>query len=259
MVLRVLLGELYQALHLQPLAHGRADAGALEVQCRRADVPAPVLLAHQVLCGHPHVIEEDLAEAGVAGHVHQRPHRDPRRLHIEHEVADPLVLGGVRVRACEHEHPVGGLGAGRPDLLSVDHVVVAVALRPRLERSEVRAGARLAEPLAPLRLTREDAAQVLLLLLLSAVDDQRRADHSRAHAAHQRRPVLRELLVHDELLHDGKAGAAVLLRPGRRDPALVRQLRPPSLHLLEARAHVAATSAAAAHAHVHAHAAEALR
>ena len=70
---------------------------------------------------------------------------------------------------------------------------------------------------------------MLLLLLLVAVDDDRRAGEADADAARPRRARLRHLLVEDELLHDGHAGAAVLLRPGRRDPPLRRQLLHPRL------------------------------
>ena len=38
----------------------------------------------------------------------------------------------------------------------------------------------------------------------------------------------RHLFVEDELLHDGEAGAAVLLGPGRRDPAALRERAQPS-------------------------------
>ena len=46
-----------------------------------------------------------------------RPHLDARRLHVDQQEADPLVLLR-RVGAHQAEAPVGVLGAGSPDLLS---------------------------------------------------------------------------------------------------------------------------------------------
>ena len=88
----------------------------------------------------------------------ERPDGDAGRLHVEQQVADAAVLRRVRVRAGEHEHPVGEVGAGGPDLLAVDDVVVAVADGAGLEAGEVAAGAGLAEALAPRDLAAEDAA-----------------------------------------------------------------------------------------------------
>ena len=127
----------------------------------------------------------------------------PGRLHVHQEVGDAAVLGRVRVGAGEHEHPVGVVRAGGPDLLAVDDVVVAVADGAGLERGEVGAGARLASSpgtscTSPLRI----CGRCSLLLLLGAVDDERRAEH--AECPCRRRSGARglgDLLVEDELLH----------------------------------------------------------
>jgi hypothetical protein len=70
---------------------------------------------------------------------------------------------------------------------------------------------------------------VLGLLLIRAVEDESRADHGDAEAAAGRGTVERHLLVVDELLTGGHAGAAVLLRPVRGEPAVSGELLLPLL------------------------------
>src|SRR6202008_3037603 len=96
-----------------------------------------------------------------------RPHRDAGRLYVDQEERDAFLLLRARVRAREAEDPVGVLRAGRPGLLSVDDVVVALALRAGLERGEIRARARLGEALAPPVVDVADARQVAVLLRLA--------------------------------------------------------------------------------------------
>ncbi len=66
------------------------------------------------------------------------------------------------------------LRAARPHLLAVHDPLVTVANRARRERRQVRAAARLAEQLTPLRLAGEHPREVTLLLVLAAVGEHRR-------------------------------------------------------------------------------------
>ena len=227
----VIAREVHQRLHRLLHADRRADRRALEVERRNGGVPAPVLLADDVLFRYAHVIEEHLVELVGAGHVHQRLHRDARRLHIQDEVGNPLVLGRVRVGAGEQDHPLGHMRQRGPDLLAVEDVVVTVAHGFRLERGQIRTGLRLAVALAPNVFAGEHAGQVFLLLLVCAVDDDRRARHPQPDDQVQRtrRSMERHLLVEDELLHHRHVRTAILLRPGGGDPALVRKLLEPDL------------------------------
>ena len=93
--------------------------------------------------------EEDLVELGGAVDLLDRADLDARLLHGDEEVGDAGVLGGVGVGAGQQEDVVGVLGLGGPDLLAVDHPLVAVELGPGLERRPGRSGVGLAEPLAP--------------------------------------------------------------------------------------------------------------
>ncbi len=148
------------------------------------------------------------------------------------------MLGRVRVGAGQQEHVVRHVGHGGPYLLAVDHVVVAVAHRAGLQRGQIGAGLRLGEPLAPHVLPGEDLGDELLLLLLGAVVDDGGPDDGHAQPAYEdvrRCPHAGSLLVVDELLHDGHAGAAVLLGPGRGHPVPLGQLGAPGeqvAHLL---------------------------
>src|SRR5215204_619761 len=53
--------------------------------------------------------------------------------------ADALVLGRVGIGTGEHEDVVGEVSRRRPDLLAVDHPLVAVKHGPAAERAEIRA------------------------------------------------------------------------------------------------------------------------
>ena len=95
----------------------------------------------------------------------------------------PWCLGDVGVGAREQHAEVGPVAARRPHLLPVDDPLVAVELGTGVEPGEVGAGAGLAEELAPGLLAGDDVEEVALLLLLGAVDVDRRAREQRAEAA----------------------------------------------------------------------------
>src|SRR5215471_5201385 len=92
------------------------------------------------------------------------------------------------------------------------------------ERSEVRAGVGLAEPLAPDHLAARDGRQVRALLLRRAVPHDRRAYPVDAHVLGAARLVVRPHLLADHgLLPDRGTAAAELLRPGQAEQALLGQ------------------------------------
>jgi len=116
----------------------------------------------------------------------------------------------------------------RPHLLTVDHPLVAVEDRRRLQARQVGAGVGLAEPLAPAHLATQDLGKELALLLLAPPLQDRRADERVAEEVGPHRGLdPGELLGEHDALHRAQPLAAVLLRPGRTDPAaLVELLRP---------------------------------
>ena len=151
---------------------------------------------------------------------------------IGHEQeGDPPVLRRLGVGAGEHEAPVGGVGFAGPDLLAVDDPLVAVEGGPGGQRGEVGAGVGLGVALAPAVLPREDAGQVVALLLLGARDDQGRSDHVDRHhvvGPAGRRAGSGELLVQHDPLDGRQARAAVVGGPGRCDQPVLAEQPPPA-------------------------------
>jgi hypothetical protein len=174
----VLAGLLDDDLELPleaPVPGGRRGA-PLEAEGGHGHLPAVVEAAHDVVLGAAGVVEEHLVELTGPVGLDDGPHLDALLLHGHEQVRDAGVLGGARVGAGQQEDVVGVLGLRGPDLLAVDHPLVAVELGLRLERGEVGAGVGLAEALAPRHLAREDLGQELLLDLLAAPLEDRGAD-----------------------------------------------------------------------------------
>src|SRR5207302_303900 len=129
-----------------------------------------------------------------------------------------------------HDPVVAVMRAGGPDLLAVEHPLVAVANRARLQAGHVRAGAGLAEQLAPHLVGPQHLGDVALLLRLGAVGE----DRGRAHPEADREDageqlVVGRLFVEGALVLVGQAVAAVLDRPGDAGEPTVVQ---PGLELL---------------------------
>jgi len=108
--------------------------------------------------------------------------------------------------------------------LAVDYPLVAVADGPCLQGGQVRPRAGLGIEGAPGVIEVCYPRHEPLFLLLGSVDHQRRAHPGNAHVEAGGRAGIGHLFVVDHLGHYRSARAAVLLRPGERDPAPVRQL-----------------------------------
>ncbi len=198
----------------------RRNVRALEVQCRRRHIPAVVETAHEVLRRHANVFEEHLVEVVPVGDVRDPLDRNARCLHVQDESADALVFRDLLVRPGQEQHLVGNVAVRRPDLLSVDDVVVAVADRLGLHAREVRAGSGLAEALAVPGVAGRHPRQIAPLLLVVGVDKHRRpGDTDREEPPTGGCAVIGELFVQDHLFNLGLPQPAVLLRPGGREPA----------------------------------------
>ncbi len=128
---------------------GECPGGAFVAEAGPGDAPPLVLLADAVLDGDLDAVEEDLAEARVAGHVAQGTHGHPRCVRVDQQVGDagPARVGSAG--AHQGEEDVGDVGARAPHLLSGDDVVVAVAHRSRTERRQVGTGFGLRVALGP--------------------------------------------------------------------------------------------------------------
>ncbi len=198
------------------------DRAALVGERILGDVPALPFGAEAIRDGHAHVLEEHLREHRPAVHFLDRLHREAGRVHRHHHARDAEVLRRRRVGANEQDHPLRPHREAGPDLLPVHDVVVAVTDGLALERGQVAAGAGLGVAGAPLDLAAQDRADVLLLLLLRAVLDERGSDPGEPHVAEaqHRRLHARHLFFQDHLLADRAAAAADLARPIEADPAL---------------------------------------
>ena len=126
-----------------------AGAAALEHQGRRRDLPALVQRPDEVFLRHHDVLEKHLVEMPVAVEQHERAHGDPRRLHIDQQIADAVVLRRVGVGAHQEETPVGEMRARGPDLLPVDDEMVALVDGAGAQTGEIGAGARPGIALTP--------------------------------------------------------------------------------------------------------------
>ena len=159
-------------------ARAAGDGRALAGQGGLRDAPPLPWLPHHVGDGDPDLVEEHLAEVGVAGHLAQGADVDPGRRHVDQQVGDAPVLGPLGVGARQEDPPLRPIGRRGPDLLARDHPLVAVEHGAGGHVGQVGAGLGLAEELAPHLVTPEHGGQVALLLRIGAVREQRRADHA---------------------------------------------------------------------------------
>ena len=201
------------------LARQRGRAALVTERVHR-DLPAVAELAEQVGPRHDDVVEEQLAELGVAGDLRHRPQLHAGRSHVDDQHRDPAVLRPGVVRAGQHAAPARELPPGDPGLLPAEHEVVAAVLSAGSQRREVGAGVGLGEALAPDLVGGQDRRDVPAPLLVAAEAQQRRPEHVEADDVRElRRAGGRELLVDDDLLGGRPAAAAELERPGAADVA----------------------------------------
>ncbi len=135
------------------------------------------------------------------------------------------MLRDVRVRAREQEAPVGDVRVAGPDLVAVDHVLVALARRGGAQRREVGPGVGLAEALAPAVAPADQAGQEPVLDRVVAVcrDPLDEVPEARA----RRRAGGRELVVEDHVEDRGQVVAAVAGGPAQPEEAGVVERRVP--------------------------------
>ncbi|MCY1194126.1 hypothetical protein D9M72_54180 [compost metagenome] len=187
------------------------------------DGPAHVEFADQVARRHAHVLEEDFAELLFVDDIGNGPDGHARRLQVDQQEADAgLRLDGL-VGAHQGED-VGGVVRQRgPDLLAVDDVAVAFETGLGSQRGQVRTGVGFRVALAPDVLAREDARQVARLLFRRAVLDQHRAEVDDPLVGQSGGAPALHLFEEDQQLGRRQRHAAVLARPGRRQPAFAGQ------------------------------------
>ena len=124
----------------------------------------------------------------MAGELAQRAGLHARRVHVENEVREPFVFGDFRVGAGQKESPACPVREAGPDLLPVDHPVLAVGDGRRGQPGQVGACTRFGEQLAPDVLGgRQRTEQPPLHLVGLRVLDHRRRGHPVTHRVQRQR------------------------------------------------------------------------
>ena len=211
----------------EALSDGERAGAAFVGQHGHRDAPAFADLPDQMIARHAGVLEEHLAELALAGHLPQRSHGDAGRVELaEHERDAAVAI--FRIGAAQHEDPVRPRAEGGPDLLPVQHEVVAVEDGAGLERRQVAAGTGLAEALAPDLVAGEHGRDEAAALRFAAVVDERRTEQPDAERVQDRRGVgARQLRLEDGLLDLRGAAAAPLGWPAHAQVARLIELALP--------------------------------
>ncbi|MNQ72895.1 hypothetical protein D3C85_876090 [compost metagenome] len=150
-----------------------------------------------------------------------------------------MVAAGARIAAEQAEQPVGEGRAGRPGLLAVEHVMVAVENRLAGDRRHVRAGIGLRPALRPHISTGCHTGQEALFLRRGTKLHQRRSEQQLTVLVDpHRRTGAVVLFLEDQPLDQIAAAPAKLGRPHHHRQAIGEQLRLPGAVLLEALAGV---------------------
>src|SRR4029450_2412209 len=203
--------------HLR-VARDVADLAGLPLVAddRHRDAPAFTRFADHVPGGDPRVVEHHLTELlGDAVDHAQRTLLDPGLAHRHGEGGQPLVLRDVGVRSYKQEAPVGYVGVAGPDLVTVDHVLVAVARRRGAQRGQVGPGVGLAEALAPTLAAADQPRQEALLAQLAA--GCRNPPYQGSGARGWRRASGSELFVEDDVEDRGQVVTAKAGGPGEAE------------------------------------------
>ncbi len=224
--------DLLELLQIPLGAAGLRHAGALVAEQEFGVGPAFVFLADQVLGRHPDIFEKHVVDFVRTVDGDDRAHRDPRRRHVDQQEGDAALWLGCGISPHQAEDPVRMLRQRGPGLVAIDHIMVAVAHRLAAHRREVGARSRLGITLAPPVIARQDARQELLLLGRIAEGIDHRTDHGDAECQWRQRAGERGFLLPEIALDDRPAGAAIFLRPQRRDPSLLVQNPVPEQRLL---------------------------
>ena len=140
---RIVEREIQDRLHAADIPGGGADA--LDLQAGEHYLPALVLAAEEPLLGHLHVGEENLVGAGAAPAEHvELAQLHARRVVVHQEERHALAVEDAGIRLdVDVDDIVLRAGAGGPELLPVDHPLVAIALCTGAHGADVGAGVGL--------------------------------------------------------------------------------------------------------------------
>ncbi len=180
------------------------------------------------------VVEEDLVELGGAGELLNGPHRDAGLVEGHEQEAQAVMTGRTGFGPCDDEGPLCDVCERRPDLLAVDHPLVALEAGGGGDVGEVGAGSRFRVALRPQFGDVADPGQEALLLLLGPERDEGGAEQFLTEVVDARGRVrLRVLLVEDHALIHARAATAVLGGPADAGPSGLCQVTIPRESLFE--------------------------
>ena len=218
-----LVGVLRGARHrAAPQAHAlRANQDALRVHAVQ-DVFEPLaFLADAIFLGHRQSVEEHLVGVhGLAAHFLDLAHLDV--FAVEVGIKEREARGSLR----QHQDLLGDLRGGDPDLLPRDDVALALLLRHGLDLARIEPRVGLGDREAGALLAGDQPGQhALLLRVIAELDHGIQAEDVHVHCRGPGKPGARfgDRLHHDRRLGDAQARAAVGLRHGDTEPAVLGQ------------------------------------
>ena len=183
------------------------------------EFPALVFAAHEIFGGNTYVVEEDCVDV-VGGEQVERVDADSRRVfHVHDHDRQPGVLRRFGVGAHGEPTVVRIAGQARPELLPVDHPLVAVALGASRQRGEISACLGFAVADAEVEVALQYLGQEEVLLGVGAMGHDLGPDGVDRQHRHRRSGAHR-LVEEDELLDVRAPLAAVLLGPADAEPAV---------------------------------------
>ena len=122
---------------------------ALKSCGRHGDLPASALLAQQIEGRHAHIIKEDLGKTRQPIQLLDGSDRDALGAEWHQDFRQPVMPLRVGVSAKQTEDPICKDRSRRPDLLPIDHVVVAIPISPAADGGHVGARVGLGPSLRP--------------------------------------------------------------------------------------------------------------
>ena len=150
-------------------------------------------------------------------------------MRVDDQVGDALLPAFPGSGPDEREEDVGVAGVRRPDLLTADDVLVAVAAAGGAQAGQVRACFRFRVALGPYRVTAEHRGQPAAFLLRGAVLDDGGGGDVQAGSERPWHAGSGELLLVDHLAGEWQLHAAELARPAGTGVAVVEQRGQPRL------------------------------
>ena len=205
----------------------RRDPDPAAVEGGHRDTESAALLVQEAVTPHPGALDHDVRGRRRVEAELLLLARDAHVVGVEDEARHAARARRRRVGAREEHERAGARSVRDPLLGTVQHPPVAIRNRSRSQRARVGAGAGLGERERPeLLATRKRWHEPLALLVRAEREDrQRRRARVDRHRHPHTRIRARELLEHEDVGEEVRAGAAVLLGHAHAHEPELRELR----------------------------------